>query len=161
MIRRMATRLMGTVIASTLAMAFLAAVPVTANAGEMAVVANHVIYPGQTVNAGALREIQLRSGYRSPTPFVREPGEIANKIALRTILPGRLIPEGSVRDAYLVEAGKPAHVVYTQGALTITMVAVPLEPGSAGDLIKVRNTDSGAVFSGVVMADGTIRVGAT
>jgi flagella basal body P-ring formation protein FlgA len=155
-------RLMGTTIASALAMAFLATAPMAAaRAGEMAVVADHVIYPGQTVNAGALREIQLRNGYRSPTPFVREPREIVNKIALRTILPGRLIPEGSVRDAYLVEAGKPAHVVYKQGALTITMVAVPLESGSAGDFVKVRNTDSGAVFSGVVMADGTIRVGAT
>jgi flagella basal body P-ring formation protein FlgA len=151
---------MGMAIAGTLAAAFLAAVPATvAHAGEMAVVASHVIYPGQTVSAGALREIQLRNGYRSPTPFVRERQEIVNKIALRTILPGRLIPEGSVRDAYLVEAGKPARVVYTQGALTITMVAVPLEPGSAGDVVKVRNTDSGAIFSGIVMADGTIRVG--
>jgi flagella basal body P-ring formation protein FlgA len=146
--------------AKILAAAFLAAaLAPAAHAGEMAVVANHVIYPGQTVSAGALREIQLRNGYQSPTPFVRAPGEIVNKIALRTILPGRLIPEGSVRDAFLVEAGKPARVVYSQGALTITMVAVALEPGSAGDLVKVRNPDSGAVFSGIVMADGTIRVG--
>lgn len=147
-------------IAKAFAVALLAAtLAPAAHAGEMAVVASHVIYPGQTVSAGALREIQLRNGYRSPTPFVRAPGEIVNKVALRTILPGRLIPEGSVRDAFLVEAGKPARVVYSQGALTITMIAVPLEPGSAGDMVKVRNTDSGAVFSGIVMADGTIRVG--
>jgi len=147
-------------IAKAFVAAFLAAMLApAAHAGEMAVVASHVIYPGQTVNAGALREIQLRSGYRSPTPFVHAPAEIVNKVALRTILPGRLIPEGVVRDAFLVEAGKPARVVYSQGALTITMIAVPLEPGSAGDVIKVRNTDSGAVFSGIVMADGTIRVG--
>ena len=38
---------------------------------------------------------------------------------------------------------------------------VPLQPGSAGDLVKVRNLDSGAVFTGTVMADGTIRVGAS
>jgi flagella basal body P-ring formation protein FlgA len=38
---------------------------------------------------------------------------------------------------------------------------VTLEPGSAGDVIKVRNMDSGRVFSGIVMADGTIRVGAS
>ncbi|HVW54386.1 MAG TPA: flagellar basal body P-ring formation chaperone FlgA [Rhizobiaceae bacterium] len=147
-------------IARAFAAVFLAATPATAAyAGEMAVVASHVIYPGQTVSAGALREIQLRNGYQSPTPFVRAPGEIVNKIALRTILPGRLIPEGSVRDAFLVEAGKPARIVYSQGALTITMIAVALEPGSAGDVVKVRNPDSGAVFSGIVMADGTIRVG--
>jgi flagella basal body P-ring formation protein FlgA len=159
MIRRMRTTAAKALAAFLLAVASVSMADAGADAGEMAVVASHVIYPGQTVSAGALREIQLRNGYRSPTPFVRERQEIVNKIAMRTILPGRLIPEGSVRDAYLVEAGKPARVVYVQGALTITMVAVPLEPGSAGDVVKVRNTDSGAVFSGIVMADGTIRVG--
>jgi flagella basal body P-ring formation protein FlgA len=38
---------------------------------------------------------------------------------------------------------------------------VTLEPGSAGDLVKVRNIDSGKILSGTVMADGSIRVGAT
>jgi flagella basal body P-ring formation protein FlgA len=38
---------------------------------------------------------------------------------------------------------------------------VALQPGAAGDLVKVRNVDSGKIFSGTVMADGTIRVGAS
>jgi len=36
-----------------------------------------------------------------------------------------------------------------------------LQPGAAGDFVRVRNIDSGKVFSGTVMADGTIRVGAS
>ena len=36
-----------------------------------------------------------------------------------------------------------------------------LQPGAAGDLVKVRNIDSGKILSGTVMADGTVRVGAT
>ncbi|TIS61702.1 MAG: hypothetical protein E5W93_06825, partial [Mesorhizobium sp.] len=38
---------------------------------------------------------------------------------------------------------------------------VTLQPRAAGDLIKVRNIDSGKIISGIVMADGTIKVGAS
>ena len=45
------------------------------------------------------------------------------------------------------------------GPLTITASAVSLQPGSPGDLIRVRNVDSGKVLSGTVLANGTIQVG--
>ena len=50
--------------------------------------------------------------------------------------------------------------MFITNGLTISLTAVTLEAGSAGDVVKVRNVDSGAVFSAVVMADGTVRVGA-
>ncbi len=37
----------------------------------------------------------------------------------------------------------------------------PPQAGAAGELIRVRNLDSGSVFTGVVMADGTVRVSAS
>ena len=52
-------------------------------------------------------------------------------------------------------------VIFAAGPLTISAAAVTLEPGGTGDLVKVRNLDSGKIFSGTVMADGTIRVGAS
>ncbi|TIW44389.1 MAG: flagella basal body P-ring formation protein FlgA, partial [Mesorhizobium sp.] len=47
------------------------------------------------------------------------------------------------------------------GALTISASGVTLQPGAAGDLVKVRNVDSGKIISGTVMGDGTIMVGAS
>jgi flagella basal body P-ring formation protein FlgA len=67
----------------------------------------------------------------------------------------------SLRDPYAVEAGKPVQVQFIQGALTISAIGVPLQAGSVGDLIRIRNIDSGVVFSGIVMADGTVRVSAS
>jgi flagella basal body P-ring formation protein FlgA len=132
-----------------------------AAAEDMAVVANRTIYPGETVGPGDVREIVLRQGFRVTTPIETSVEAVEGKVARRTLLPGRLIPAGSVREPYLVKAGAPVQVIFASGALTISATAVPLEPGSAGDLIKVRNLDSGAVFSGTVMADGTVRVGAS
>lgn len=131
-----------------------------AAAQEMAVVARHVIYPGETIDAGSLSEVTLRRSNRILTTIARHPDEIAGKVAKRTLLPGKLIPVSSVREAYVVEAGSPVAVSYVHGGLEISTIGIPLQPGAVGDLVKVRNADSGSVFSGIVLADGSIRVGA-
>lgn len=64
-----------------------------------------------------------------------------------------------MREAWLVEQGAAVQVLFVVGSLTISATVVTLQPGAAGDLIKVRNIDSGKIFAGTVMADGSIRVG--
>lgn len=134
---------------------------VSAFGQDTAVVPTRVIYPGQTVEAGALKRVVLKRPPRGVSSVVRTVEEIAAQVARRTLLPGRLIPRGSVRKPYLVETGSPVTAVYKKGGLSISTVAVPLESGAAGDVVKLRNMDSGAVFSGIVLGDGTVRVGAT
>lgn len=137
----------------------LAAALPPAFADGVAVVTTRVVYPGETLSPDMLREVTLRPGFRATMPYVSSENDLDGKIARRTLLPGRLIAPNSVRDAYLVQAGQPVQVIFTQGALRISATVVPLEPGSAGDMVKVRNLDSGTVITGIVMADGTIRVG--
>jgi flagella basal body P-ring formation protein FlgA len=43
--------------------------------------------------------------------------------------------------------------------LTIMTFALALEAGAVGDVIKVRNTDSGLTISGTVQPDGSVSVG--
>lgn len=128
---------------------------------EVVLIPNRVIYPGETIAPGALRQVTLIPGKHKPDAVVTTLDGLEGKIARRTLLPGRYIPDNAIRDAWLVEQGAPVQVLFVAGALTISATAVTLESGSAGDLVKVRNTDSGKVFSGTVMADGTIRVGAS
>jgi flagella basal body P-ring formation protein FlgA len=126
----------------------------------MAVVAKRVIYPGETVDAGALTEVKLRRSNRILTSIAQYADQVTGKVAKRTLLPGKLIPINALREAYMVEAGAPVAVSYVHGGLQISTIGIPLQPGAIGDMVKVRNADSGAVFTGIVMADGSIRVGA-
>lgn len=136
----------------------LALAPLPAISAELAVVVNRVVYPGETVDAAVLQQVTLRRPINGAAGFVRDVSEVEGKVAKRTLVPGKLIPVSAVREAYVVEAGTIVTVVYSQGGLTITSQAVPLEPGALGAMVKLRNPDSGKIFSGVVMADGTIRV---
>lgn len=137
----------------------LVAAPLPAVAEEFGVIPTRAIYPGETITADALKMARVRKGKPATVTFAHEMEELVGKIAKRTLLPGRFVPLTSVRDAYLVQQGAPVQVVLIEGGLTISATAISLEPGAAGDVIKVRNADSGAVFSATVMADGTARVG--
>jgi flagella basal body P-ring formation protein FlgA len=129
-------------------------------AGEAVLIPNRVIYPGETIMPGLLKTVVLAPGRQKPDAVATRAGELNGKVARRTLLPGHYIPVNAIRDAWLVEQGAPVQVVFAAGGLTITATAVTLESGSAGDLVKVRNPDSGKIFSGTVMEDGTVRVGA-
>lgn len=141
-------------------LALLAFAP-SASAEDVAVVTNRVVYPGETIGADALREVPVKNGKRDLSAVVTFVEQIDGKVARRTLLPGRFIAINSVRDAYLIEQGAAVQVMFVHGGLTISATAVTLQPGSAGDVVKVRNMDSGSVFTGTVMADGSVRVGAT
>jgi flagella basal body P-ring formation protein FlgA len=45
-----------------------------------------------------------------------------------------------------------------QGGLEIALSAIALQAGAAGDVVRLRNADSGSIFAGTVMEDGTVRV---
>jgi len=141
------------------ALPLLAAVP--AGAQDTVVVPRRVIYPGETVTTDLVAEVRFNRSRSVLSSVAVIPEDVDGKVARRTLLPGRMISLNSLRDAYTVEAGSAVEVVFVNGALRISITGVPLQPGSIGDVIRVRNIDSGAVLSGTVMADGTIRVGAT
>jgi len=150
--RRLAILLLG-------AAAALSGLSAAALAQAEAIVVNRIVYPGETVQGDTLEEIRLRPNARITAQVVRVAAEAEGKVAKRTLLPGKLIPVSSLREPYIVEAGKAVTVVYRNGGLIIRASAVPLQPGAIGDMLRLRNADSGKIFSGIVMADGTVRVG--
>jgi len=156
----MAARFLRSLVRAALALALLGpALPATAN--EVVLIPSRVIYPGETISLAALKAVTLLPGRHRPDAVATTEQDLDGKVAKRTLLPGRYIPAAAVREAWLVEQGAPVQVYFIAGGLSISATAVTLQPGAAGDLVKVRNIDSGKVFSGTVMADGTIRVGAS
>ena len=84
---------------------------------------------------------------------------VIGKVAKRPLLKGLPIPVNALRDPYVVISGKPAIIVFEEGGLSITGQATALQSGSIGDVVSLRNGDSGAVIRGIIAKDGTVRVG--
>ena len=74
------------------------------------------------------------------------------------MLPGKPIPIIGVADPKVIGNGSQVRVVFEEGGLTITTYATALQAGGVGDIIKLRNPESGLILSGTIQADGTVHV---
>jgi flagella basal body P-ring formation protein FlgA len=118
------------------------------------------IYPNETISAEQLTERAFVAHTVTRSSIFVDVEALVGKVAKRTLLPGQPVPVNAIRDPYLVTQGKASLVVLENGALTITVQAIPLQNGGAGDVIALRNPDSGVVIHGRVEKDGTVRVAA-
>ncbi|WP_442792867.1 flagellar basal body P-ring formation chaperone FlgA [Rhizobium sp. SL86] len=123
----------------------------------VAVVPKQIIYPGQEISAAFLQEVDvtnpnLARGYATSME------EVEGMVSTRTLLPGRTIQVSTLRAPFAVKRGSAVRLTFSIGNMMISASGTPLENAAIGDVIRVRNTDSGVIVSGTVMGDGTVQV---
>ncbi|MEK1888884.1 MAG: flagellar basal body P-ring formation chaperone FlgA [Phyllobacterium sp.] len=123
------------------------------------IVPSQIIYPGQTIGNEGLSEKVFSIKASAAGNYVLHTNQLVGKVARRTLLPGQPILVTAVNEPDLIQRGVAVQLVYNTGSLVIRAKGVSMEPGHAGDFVKVRNVDSGIIVSGTVLADGTIEVG--
>ncbi|RKE86196.1 flagellar basal body P-ring formation chaperone FlgA [Rhizobium sp. AG855] len=128
-----------------------------ASAQDTAVVPKRVIYPGETVSADQVDVVAVTNPNLTGD-YARTKEEVVGMVTKRTLLPGRTIPTGGLREAFAVKRGGSVRLTFSIGNMLISASGTPLTDASVGELIKVRNLDSGTIVSGTVMADGTVQV---
>lgn len=145
-------------LAMPLLAALLAAAPtpVFAQSGT-AVVPTRTIYPGEQIGEGTVEEVDVTNPNLSGE-YARKSSEVVGMVAKRTLLPGRTIPPSALREAFAVTRGQAVRLTFTIGTMTISAQGSPLDNAAVGDVIKVRNIDSGVTVIGTVMADKSVRV---
>lgn len=134
------------------------ALPTLAGEGTMPV-ASRTIYPRDVISADMVEEraVVLRSG--TAGAYVEAKADIIGKIARQTLLKGALIPVYAVETQKLVANGGQVRIVFRASGLVIVTYGAAMQDGAAGELVRVRNSDSGLIVSGTVQPDGSILVG--
>lgn len=126
-------------------------------ADRFAVVPTDIIYPGEAIADNKLQLVKvtnpnLGGGYAETL------SEVTGMLSTKTLLPGRTIPLTSLKRPYAVTRGSKLRLVVSIGNLTISAGGSPMDDANIGDVIRVRNLDSGQIVNGTVMADGTVQV---
>src|SRR6516165_1909020 len=121
------------------------------------------IYPGDTIKDASIVERDFPTNFSSNSSqahsaFITERGAIIGKIARRTLLPGAPIPSNAVAEPKVVLNGAKVKLIFKEGGLMIMTYGAALQAGAAGDVVSVRNLDSGLTISGIVQPDGSIWV---
>jgi flagella basal body P-ring formation protein FlgA len=127
-------------------------------AGENRPVAAVVIYPGDVIRENMLTDAYFPDAPHS-SPFIMSHQALIGKVAKRTFLPGSPFPGNAVGVPRLISIGAMVRLVFAEDGLEILSYGSAMQNGSAGDVISVRNLESGVTISGVVQADGSVRVG--
>ena len=142
---------------AALVLAPFAAPAVHAETLGYAVVPTQIIYPGEEIDAKRLQTVEV-TNKNLAKGYAQDIGEVQGLITTRTLLPGRTIMVGSLRQPYAVKRGDKILLVYDNGGLRITAAGTPLGDGTTGELIQVRNSDTGVIISGTVMPDRSVLV---
>ena len=118
-----------------------------------------VIYPGDIILDAMLTDLPGGGTRDGVGPYVDDRSVIVGKTARLTLLPGHAIPFAGVTNRKLVANGEEVKLVYAEGGLLIVTSGAALQDGSIGDVVRVRNSDSGVTVSGAVQPDGSVKVG--
>jgi flagella basal body P-ring formation protein FlgA len=117
-----------------------------------------VIYPGDIVLDEMLSDLPGGGARDGGGPYVEDRSFIVGKTARLTLLPGHAIPYAGISNRKLVANGAEVKLVYAEGGLLIVTSGAALQDGSIGEVVRVRNSDSGVTVSGAVQPDGSVKV---
>ncbi len=119
-----------------------------------------VIYPGDVIRDGMLSEVEMPDNFAGQAAAVLDRNALVNKTSRRTLLPRLPIPKNAIGEPKVVSLNAMVRIVYAEGGLTISTYGSALQSGSVGDVIPVRNLESGLTVSGTIGGDGAIHVAA-
>jgi flagellar basal body P-ring formation protein FlgA len=143
---------------SFLPLAFALAIA-QAQAQEELPVPRATIYPGETIADEMLAERSYELPSAPEDFYARSRDALVGKVARRTLLPKQPIPTIAVDNPRIVRAGAQIKIVFSESGLDIVAYGIAQQAGGVGDLIRVRNQESGLFVSGRVQSDGSVRVG--
>ena len=114
------------------------------------------LYPGDVLDAQRIGFKDFHLTADTPDRFAMTRAQLEGKTARRTLVAGKPIALAHVAGQRVVRKGVPAHAAWQKGALSIDLMVEPLDDGAAGDLIRARNSETGAELRVLVRADGTL-----
>lgn len=121
-------------------------------------VARITIYPGDQITEAMLDDRRVATPTGANVALATSKDSLIGKIARRTLLPGQPILTIAVDYQRVVTVGAQVKIVFVESGMTIIAYGVAQQAGAVGDIIRVRNQDSGLFVSGRVQPDGSVRV---
>jgi flagella basal body P-ring formation protein FlgA len=124
---------------------------------KYAVVPAVTIYPGDVISESAVDAIAVTNPNLAPG-YASSLDQVVGKVTKRTLVAGRTIPLGVLQEPFAVKRGNNVRLTFSSSQMVITARGASTQDAMVGDMIKVRNLDTGVTVSGTVMADGSVEV---
>jgi len=120
---------------------------------------SRTIFAGHSISESDLKELPKGREDLPAAVFALRKKDLIGMVARQVLLLGRPVPRNAVRPAYIVRQGQQVSVKVEDHGLMIVGTGVPLESGSMGDAIDVRNMETGNTMHGKVVGYNSVDLG--
>lgn len=132
-------------------------VPVSLHAEVPAMVTTHPLKRGDIVTENDITFVE-KPFEKLPNNPVVSLDQLQHMELVRPLNAGTMLSTGMFREKMLIERGQEVVIVAESPGIQVRMAGVALESGKSGQLISVRNNNSGREIEGKVLDGGTVQV---
>jgi flagella basal body P-ring formation protein FlgA len=119
-------------------------------------IAGHDLARGHVLTMGDVHVARRRVAARL-REAIKRPEDVVGQRLCRPLSTGQVVTRNVLRTPVLVAPGKPATLVAVNPHVRISTPVIPLQPGSKGQLIRVRNRANQRIMKAEVVAAGLLQ----
>jgi len=91
--------------------------------------------------------------------YITDQSDIIGMQAKKYISMGNMFKLSDVSRPSVIKQNDPVSIIYSSGTINLKTVGVAMGAGAVGDMIKVKNSTSGAMLLAQVTNKNTVQVG--
>lgn len=132
-------------------------VPVKVKIMSPAVVLTRRLNPGDDIDVTDV-SLQTRDVSTMAYGYFSDLKSIQGYTAKRSLANGTLLSPEMLKAPLLIQRGQTVTIAAESGSLSIKMNGKAMSDGSKGDIIRVKNLNSGRIVEGVVQNNGSVKI---
>ncbi len=116
------------------------------------------IYPKEVLRESDFTQRSFLYEPAGPSLYVESIQPYEGFVARTTLPAFRPVAHTAVERARRIGVGAQLRVVFRNDGIEIATMGTAIQSGATGEIIQVRNTQSGSIVAGEIQPDGSIRV---
>lgn len=128
------------------------------NSYVMAPVAARYIKFGDVIQQSDVTTVKVNVNSLSGE-YASEVAEVVGMQAKQYIAAGKMFKTNEVVSPNVIKNNDPVNIVYSSGIINLKTMGTAMGNGAVGDMLKVKNSSSGAVLLGQIINKNTVKVG--
>lgn len=133
-------------------------VPVQVQQRTAVAVLTQPVTAGQPVTA-AMVQLQSRDVAALSSSYFSDAGVIIGSVARRSLAAGSVLSPADITAAPTVRRGQSVTIEYKSSVLQVSAAGLALNDAAPGQSVRVENSSSHRIVSGIVGADGRVMIG--
>jgi flagella basal body P-ring formation protein FlgA len=121
-------------------------------------ITSKVIKAGEIINSSDITLSKVKLGRMRDNNLISE-NDVVGMQAKKHISAGMLLKSSDLIKPPVIKLNDPVNIVYSSSRIKLKTSGIAMGSGAVGDMIKVRNEDTGTILLGQIVNKNSVQVG--